>query len=202
MGNILSYSYVIPRIWNDRYTSQELVDQVWDQLSTFLDEDVNFNGPIIVIDGVATVLQVMNNRLCWWFMIPRDRYPTSERYFFSDNYLNFGHWRNFNENGVDDDADTIILDDLNNDENYVRDQIEAARQQEIRDQQIRLIHRLRHGANINDDEGAELDPLFEDTGNQIPTCQDPDSKMQELEREIFKLKTENDQLKEKMQELD
>ncbi|XP_053593892.1 protein GrpE-like [Microplitis demolitor] len=52
---------------------------------------------------------------------------------------------------------------------------------------------MRHNnANPDDDVGLELDPLFEEEETGFATCQDPESKIQELNREIRELREENE----------
>lgn len=143
MGNILTYSYVIPRTWDENYNEQELINIIWDQLGPYMDEENNwFFGPVITIAGVTAILNVMNHRLCWWFAIPGDRVPIEERYRFSSNFLNIGFWANqdivINILDDDHDADTVTLDDNNGTDNanYWSDRDEAVIQAEIRNRQF------------------------------------------------------------------
>ncbi|KAL5948432.1 putative Bracovirus protein MdBV-19-2 [Microplitis demolitor] len=117
MGNTLTYSYVIPRTWDENYTSDELIEIILNQLEPYTIEDQNFySGPIITVAGVATILNVFNHRLCLWFALPGDLAPSKENYRFSPNFINIGQWANRDIIMYDDgDADTIIIDDDDDD---------------------------------------------------------------------------------------
>ncbi|KAL5948464.1 putative Bracovirus protein MdBV-19-1 [Microplitis demolitor] len=218
MGNIITYCYIIPRVWKENYTHEELINMIWDQLEPYTLGDQNYDfGPIITVAGVTTILRILHHRFCWWFALPGDQIPTEEKYRYSNNFLNVGNWamrdvvmvivddeENIaNNNGNDDDdigdADTVILDNLNdNDLHYQWDLEETARLQAIRNRQFQLLNRMRHGVvDPNADEGIEFEPLFEEKEDEaISSCQDPNSKIAELNREKFHLKNQIEELQE------
>ncbi|KAL5948438.1 putative Bracovirus protein MdBV-19-3 [Microplitis demolitor] len=73
---------------------------------------------------------------------------------------------------------------------------------EIRNQQFQLLRRIRDGnVDPNADEGAELEPLYEEDEDNTPTCQDPNSKIKELNKEIFQLHMQNEQLHKQVGEM-
>ncbi|KAH0546919.1 hypothetical protein KQX54_016030 [Cotesia glomerata] len=122
------------------------------------------------------------------------------------NYLGTNFWaqREIVLNVLDDDwdADTLILDDFGVvNQNYVRDQNEAARLQEVNLRQIQLLRRNQNPPGPEDDVGRELDAFYEeDEPFGVSTCENPDSKMMELNREIFSLTKVNSELKWKANE--
>ncbi|KAH0537917.1 hypothetical protein KQX54_001654 [Cotesia glomerata] len=207
MGNLITYSYIMPRTWVENYTEAELIPIIWEQVHPYLMESNNWMfGPIITVAGVTTILNVLNLRFCWWFAIPGDRVPSEDQYYFSQNFINIDFWaqREIVLNVLDDDwdADILILDDFGVvNQNYVRDQNEAARLQEVNLRQIQLLRRNQNPPGPKDDVGLELDALYEeDEPFGVSTCEDPDLKMMELNREIFSLKKVNSELKWKANE--
>ncbi|XP_074108856.1 uncharacterized protein LOC141533730 [Cotesia typhae] len=83
----LQYQAIFPKVWLQQLSLTEIIAAVDQRLAVILDREDEIEEGIFTIAAQPTILNIINEKFCWWFRMWNHQHPTLEDYIFIGDFL-------------------------------------------------------------------------------------------------------------------
>ncbi|KAH0548495.1 hypothetical protein KQX54_001819 [Cotesia glomerata] len=83
----LQYQVIVPKVWLQQLSLTEIIAAVDQRIAVILDSEDGIEEGIFTIAAQPTILEIINEKFCWWFRMWYHQHPTLEDYIFTGDVL-------------------------------------------------------------------------------------------------------------------